>query len=1035
MMHTLLLILAIVLNSAGYAQAAASWPAPAAVVAPVPAPSLPSYYDTFNPPTSTAAPVSGAPSFAEWIRQAAPGDSILFTGDQLAAFTFYGQTGAQGSLQASTPVFQDTLESQVALPMCLPPNSAYLAWSTNGSGASAPAIINGTELWWGNDMALPGDTAAVFGRNFYYGGLTPTVYVQAPGQAGAVAQLAAYNNYRIDYVMPAGVAAQGATVQVWVHNGHAGAYGWSGPVSVALNPTVNDDAYWSGAAFNVKSYGAVGDGATDDGPAITAALNAAAASAQSTGRPATVYLPGSGAGTVYLSNRGFNNLARVRWMGDGKAQTILRLGPGFAAGDGSGDNSALFYEASGMSGHGDHVEIRDMTLDINNNLQGANAAANGYHLLLETSVNDFKLSNLAVQSGEPLSGAQSDSLIFKGSQPGSHAWVQGCDFYGGGLGFGAQSQVFVDGCTFHGQYDAPFFVDSMGGIGFSLTRCTAQDYNNGGDANANPNPNYYDGRLYAGSGANGNRCTYIAENTTIACAPRVGGGHSGNAGEQVLWESGSGPHLSVTPVSAGPATLQLPGGASAYGPDASGRAYAYAVVVAGKGLGQARLITADNGSGLLGVSPNWNVIPDGSSTVQIQPANEKTVVYANHLQGKPGYQTSGTSSAGVDPYLDCFGFVVDHNSISQTVHGLFMWSSIDSNGLHPGYFGLFTDNTVSDSLTGASANSTNWVGTSIPGVALLGTDFRRNNLNNSGLGTMQTGFSESLSDANPYSPRIASTLVDQNLGTYLALASAAPVPTDPRIYHTLYNADNFCATGSCAPIVLNPCVTLAPGSPTPSRTATATATRTPNPTATATRTPSPTATATCTPSPTATATRTPSPTATATQSASPRPTSTFSATATASATVVPSATRTATNVSTTQVNASATPTSTSSPSATATPGDGVSVANLGKTPAPTPWPYSIIKLDQAYAVPNPNPSCMMVHLEGAVDDVQVRIYDKAMVFLWQSNSGPRAEGWAQIPLDTGALTAAGNGLFYVMLTPTGHGSTGKRVVTRLMILR
>ncbi|HXC62769.1 MAG TPA: glycosyl hydrolase family 28-related protein, partial [bacterium] len=380
-------------------------PAPMNVVAPVPPPNLPSYDDAFTPPTSTAAPVAGAPTFAEWIRQAGPGDSILFTGDKLAAFTLYGQTSGPGSLLSAVPLYQDSLQSQVTLPSCLPPNSTYLVWSSNASGASAPAVINGTELWWGNDTALPGDTVSVFGRNFYYGGVTPTVYVQAPGQAGAVAQLGAYNNYRIDYVMPAAVAALGSTVQVWVHNGHGGAYGWSGPVSVALQATANDDSYWSGATFNVQAYGAVGDGATDDGPAIAEALNAAAASAVATGKPATVYLPGSSAGTVYLSNRGFNNLANVRWMGDGKTQTILRLGPGFAAGDGSYDNAALFYETSGMAGHGDHVEIRDMTLDINNNLQGANAAAGNYNLMLETSVNDFKLSNLAVYSGEPLATA------------------------------------------------------------------------------------------------------------------------------------------------------------------------------------------------------------------------------------------------------------------------------------------------------------------------------------------------------------------------------------------------------------------------------------------------------------------------------------------------------------------------------------------------------------------------------------------------------------------------------------------------------
>src|SRR5437773_2017974 len=92
------------------------------------------------------------------------------------------------------------------------------------------------------------------------------------------------------------------------------------------------------------------------------------------------------------------------------------------------------------------------------------------------------------------------------------------------------------------------------------------------------------------------------------------------------------------------------------------------------------------------------------------------------------------------------------------------------------------------------------------------------------------------------------------------------------------------------------------GTPSPTPSASPTATHTPTPTPTATHTPTPTPTATHTPTPTATATftptatatHTPTPTATATATATHTPTPTATATATGTATHTPTATATAT---------------------------------------------------------------------------------------------------------------------------------------------
>ncbi len=791
---------------------AASYPAPSDTVRPNPEPALPSHFDAYNPPLA-GVPAAGAPAFAEWVRQAEPGDTLLATGDKLGLFTAYGQGKGAGQEAQAATVFQDALQSQLSLPSSLPAEGMVLLWSSNASGFGRPAAINRTEAWWLQDTAMPGETAAVFGRNFFYGGVTPAVYVMQGG-SGSYAQLQSWNNYRIEYRVPASLPLN-QSAQVWVHNGHGGTYGWSGPLSLDVRVTANNAAaFWTGRTFNVKDYGAKGDGASDDGAAIAAAMNAAAASRAATG-PATVYLP---AGT-YMTTRGFNNPARVRWMGAGKAATAIKLAPGFSS-------LALFYESNGTPGAADHVEIRDMTLDINNNLRSNEAYIHGYKLMLETSVNYFKLSNLRIYSGMWVSGAQSghgETIIFKGVPPGSHAWIEDCDIYGGQLGLHAQSQMFIRNCNFYGQYDAGTFCSSIAGIGVSMTNCRAQDFNPGGDPNASPNPHFADGRLWLAGGGEGTRHVYIADNTTTSYAPRLSANHSNNSGEQILWESGhSHPGFNGKPSSAGAATITIPRNSTNFGPESDGRVYYYVVVMGGKGLGQHRLVSADNGSGTLSVSPAWNVVPDAGSTIQVQTLNERAAVYRNRLDGKAEYRTSGASSSGVQPYGNSFHFEVDSNTITRTNHGLFAWALQDNpNTQAPSYFLLFKNNSVANSNIGGRVLHNNFHGGFVPGTTLLGISFRKNRIDNTALGMMSTGFTVGISDSTMQADRITSTLIERNIGSFLSAASGAPMPTDSRITHTFISGNSFFSglapTSSPTPL-LTATLGLPSATPTPTRT-------------------------------------------------------------------------------------------------------------------------------------------------------------------------------------------------------------------------
>ena len=153
-------------------------------------------------------------------------------------------------------------------------------------------MVNATDAWWvGPNVATRGDTVSVYGRNLVHDtmAMTSHVFIQQTGGAGTWATITAANPYKVDFTVPAGLA--NGTYEVWVHNGRGGHYGWGGPLAL----TINAGMTWSSHVYNVKSYGAKGDGVTDDEAAIENAVRAAGNDPWS-----TIYLP---AGT-YMVSRG-----------------------------------------------------------------------------------------------------------------------------------------------------------------------------------------------------------------------------------------------------------------------------------------------------------------------------------------------------------------------------------------------------------------------------------------------------------------------------------------------------------------------------------------------------------------------------------------------------------------------------------------------------------------------------------------------------------------------------------------------------------
>ncbi len=150
------------------------------------------------------------------------------------------------------------------------------------SGA-ANWLLNCPAIWWvqgdeGLATATPGSSLRIFGKNLgWHGahgaktgetGLTTTVYLGGPKVRTITAEADCYSA-RIDLPkdLPAG------KYDVAVHNGR-GRYAWSGRVEI----TIVAPKPWPSTVFNVRDFGAVGDGSADNTLAIQAALAKAGAS-------------------------------------------------------------------------------------------------------------------------------------------------------------------------------------------------------------------------------------------------------------------------------------------------------------------------------------------------------------------------------------------------------------------------------------------------------------------------------------------------------------------------------------------------------------------------------------------------------------------------------------------------------------------------------------------------------------------------------------------------------------------------------------
>jgi len=659
-------------------------------------PVLPSFSNMFTP-NLTGTVATNAPAISNWTQTANAGETIALTGNLFTpntTFWVYGQSTSGNSVleQANVKSISGNVAS-VTLPTNLPSGSEYLLWAKNGNIASTPVAINQTQAWWIQGTVKAGQVASVFGTNLSHNGGTTNSFVYivntSTGQ-GSFAQIDTVNPYKVNFTVPTGLS--NGNYNVYVNNGNGGADSWSTPQSM----TINNSLYtYNGSIFNVKNYGATGDGVTNDATAIQNAINAAEKVSGS-----TVYFP-AGTYAVNSSYYGlqFSGASNIQFSGAGQGLTKI-------VATGTTDNY-LFYDKGGAN----NVSLNNMTLD-GTHLQ--NSSGGGIDIYAVSSSN-IQISNITINGKNSIP-------INLGSDHG--VLIENSNITGKATYLGVSSQVFINGTNFYGtNYDTASIV-GMGVTGLSITNSTGQNLNS---SNVNSG-DWVNGRFFVDQPKGGvSLDQYIGNNTTIGLAPPVGGPSDQNSGEQLLWENGTSIGLKP-PVQLGAETSVTVNSITVNPATAPSLNNQYFLsILGGTGIGQTHQISSFNAAtGTYNIVGNWNILPDQTSVIIANQVPNNVVVYGNSLNGIAGADQTSTASAGVETYSGANNFIVNNNTLTNLGTGVKLFVGNNSTTTNPVTFNQISNNTFANDISGV--NILNVTGSNL--TATTGNSINNNSFNN-----------------------------------------------------------------------------------------------------------------------------------------------------------------------------------------------------------------------------------------------------------------------------------------------------------------
>jgi len=139
----------------------------------------------------------------------------------------------------------------------------YCVRMTDNKGAVSGFYVNVPIVNWvisedGYNAAAAGDVLRIQGKNLFRKGGSGQMVLAGNGKMFKVKVDSIYDDYSVKVTLPATI--QQGKYQLYYHNGLGGKTAWSAPLTV----NIVNKAMWPAQAFNVKTYGAKGNGSQDD---------------------------------------------------------------------------------------------------------------------------------------------------------------------------------------------------------------------------------------------------------------------------------------------------------------------------------------------------------------------------------------------------------------------------------------------------------------------------------------------------------------------------------------------------------------------------------------------------------------------------------------------------------------------------------------------------------------------------------------------------------------------------------------------------
>lgn len=685
-----------------------------------------------------ATPDPAAPQISEWHETVKPDESFTMTGARFTSRTgsdagtdtivwIWARTSTGGTLrQAQIWKVQDNVLTAL-IPSDLP-FGMYLVWVENSVGASLPVCINRTTPRWigplGN-TASPGDTKRVFGFNMSYGHGTATSYVYLQPTSGGAFTPCTVTNVEpsaVSFLVPSNTPV--GTYRVFTHNGHGGAFGWGD----ALTLTVQSP--WVRGSTEQTVFPSGGDDRANLQSAIDAMSNL------STG--GTVRLV---AGTYKTYDQLWIK-SKVRLVGAGMDVTNIELRGTIA---GRHDYVRVWGSNIQVEGLTFIAKLDSATPPVYGILEGpypehdwSEADNIKYvNVRLTGDIGTILTQNGLGYSRIEVSGCSFDREIDAGSIDG---WMHDTNLYGGPYGY-YQASPYI-----YFETEAGFSLGSR--VVFENTHLETKNWPY--DA-SKPNPyNYYDNmtaeqyaykiwckRVFAPQfGASD---SYTGHLTTKDVAVQD------NKGEMCLFHGLGGQWFGEV-LSASGLTLNLRtdgtvNGAVAniqdYGANGSGGLNGgqpvpdglpswlstdggYAIVIAGKGLGQARQIVSHSTTSVT-VDKPWRVQLDSTSRIICSHLYIGHMLYQNDFNAFPaGYAEDKNYSASRGWDIDGNGWKIQAEL--NTSHRNWLGRSIYANSGGPSYWCVARGDNAAD-CADCGMNISNWEQNPM-GPILLGDAFR-----------------------------------------------------------------------------------------------------------------------------------------------------------------------------------------------------------------------------------------------------------------------------------------------------------------------